>query len=35
MAERCLQRSGFRMTTYDFGARDLWVQAVIVAERAS
>ena len=35
MAERALQRSGFRMTGYDFGASDLWIQAVIVAEKAA
>lgn len=33
MAKRYLDRAGFRMTTYDFGATDLWIQAVIVAER--
>lgn len=33
MARRMLERSGFRLTSYDFGAHDLWVQAVIVAER--
>ena len=34
MAERALERSGFRMTGYDFGAKDLWIQAVIIGERA-
>ena len=33
MARRILERSGFRIASYDFGARDVWVQAVIVAER--
>jgi dolichol-phosphate mannosyltransferase len=33
MARRILERNRFRLTSYDFGARDLWVQAVIVAER--
>jgi dolichol-phosphate mannosyltransferase len=33
MARRILEAAGFRMTSYDFGARDVWVQAVIVAER--
>lgn len=33
MARRILERSHFRLTSYDFGARDFWVQAVIVAER--
>jgi dolichol-phosphate mannosyltransferase len=35
MAEDYLARSGFRMTSYDFGAKDLWIQAVIVAERTA
>jgi dolichol-phosphate mannosyltransferase len=35
MAASWLERSGFRMTSYDFGAKDLWIQAVIVAERAN
>jgi dolichol-phosphate mannosyltransferase len=35
MAATWLERSGFKMTSYDFGAKDLWIQAVIVAERAS
>jgi len=35
MAASCLERSGFTMTSYNFGAKDLWIQAVIVAERAS
>jgi hypothetical protein len=35
MAANWLERSGFKMTSYDFGAKDLWIQAVIVAERAS
>ncbi|MEO5818702.1 MAG: glycosyltransferase [Gemmatimonadaceae bacterium] len=35
MAAAWLERSGFKMTSYDFGAKDLWIQAVIVAERAS
>ena len=35
MAERYLNLSGFRMTSYDFGAKDLWIQAVIVAERTA
>lgn len=33
MAQTCLEHAGFRMTSYDFGAADLWIQAVIVAER--
>lgn len=33
MAEGLLQRGGFAMKSYDFGAKDLWIQAVIVAER--
>ena len=35
MAKRCLEQSGFRLESYDFGAKDLWIQAVIVAERAA
>jgi hypothetical protein len=35
MADGYLKRSGFRMTSYDFGAKDLWIQAVIVAERTA
>ena len=35
MAARCLEQSGFAMTSYNFGAKDLWIQAVIVAERAA
>jgi hypothetical protein len=35
MAASWLERSGFTMTSYDFGAKDLWIQAVIVAERAN
>ncbi len=35
MAASWLERSGFTMTSYDFGAKDLWIQAVIVAERAT
>jgi dolichol-phosphate mannosyltransferase len=35
MAEGYLERSGFRMASYDFGAKDLWIQAVIVAERTA
>ena len=35
MAARCLEQSGFTMTSYNFGAKDLWIQAVIVAERAA
>ena len=35
MAASYLERSGFTMTSYDFGAKDLWIQAVIVAERAT
>lgn len=33
MAEDYLKRSGFTIAAYDFGAADLWIQAVIVAER--
>ena len=35
MAEGLLRQGGFNMTSYDFGAKDLWIQAVIVAERAA
>lgn len=35
MAESCLERGGFTLRSYDFGAKDLWIQAVIVAERAA
>ncbi|MES2179432.1 MAG: glycosyltransferase [Gemmatimonadota bacterium] len=35
MAEDCLRRAGFRMMSYSFGFVDLWIQAVIVAEKAS
>ncbi len=35
MAARALVRSGFRLASYDFGAVDLWIQAVIVGERAA
>ena len=34
MAANVLERAGFRMLSYDFGAADLWIQAVVVAERA-
>ena len=34
MAEGLLRDGGFTMTSYDFGAKDLWIQAVVVAERA-
>lgn len=34
MAERILAAAGFQMISYDFGMVDLWIQAVIVAERA-
>lgn len=34
MAERILTAAGFQMISYDFGIVDLWIQAVIVAERA-
>jgi len=33
MAERCLARSGFRVLSYDFGSKDLWIQAAIVATK--
>ncbi|MEK7401587.1 MAG: glycosyltransferase [Gemmatimonadota bacterium] len=33
MAERCLARSRFKIVSYDFGARDLWIQAAIVAQK--
>jgi dolichol-phosphate mannosyltransferase len=33
MADGLLRQGGFTMTSYDFGARDLWIQAVVVAER--
>ena len=33
MAARYLERAGFRLIAYDFGATDLWIQAVVVAER--
>ena len=35
MAEGYLERSGFRMISFDFGATDLWIQAVIVAQRTA
>ena len=35
MAEELLRDGGFTVTSYDFGATDLWIQAVIVAERAA
>ena len=35
MAEELLRRGGFTVTSYDFGVKDLWIQAVIVAERAA
>ncbi|MEP6729460.1 MAG: glycosyltransferase [bacterium] len=35
MAQRCLEQNGFRLKSYDFGAKDLWIQAVVVAERAT
>ena len=35
MAEGLLRSGGFNVTSYDFGAKDLWIQAVIVAERAA
>ena len=35
MAEELLRDGGFTVTSYDFGAKDLWIQAVIVAERAA
>jgi ubiquinone/menaquinone biosynthesis C-methylase UbiE len=35
MATSYLERNGFTMTSYDFGAKDIWIQAVIVAERAT
>ncbi|CAN5254663.1 hypothetical protein BH09GEM1_BH09GEM1_44890 [soil metagenome] len=35
MAEGLLRDGGFTMTSYDFGAGDLWIQAVVVAERAA
>ena len=35
MAEDLLRQGGFTMMSYDFGAKDLWIQAVIVAERAA
>ena len=34
MAERILAAAGFQMISYDFGMVDLWIQAVIVAQRA-
>jgi len=34
MAEHCLARSGFRVISYDLGAKDLWIQAAIVAAKA-
>jgi SAM-dependent methyltransferase len=34
MATRILTTAGFQMISYDFGMVDLWIQAVIVAERA-
>jgi dolichol-phosphate mannosyltransferase len=34
MAQRYFEQNGFRMTSYDFGAKDLWIQAVVVAERS-
>lgn len=33
-AESVLARAGFRLTDYEFSARDFWVQAVVVAEKA-
>jgi len=35
MAERCLERSGFRVDSYDFGASDLWIQAAVVATKVA
>lgn len=35
MAERCLVRSGFALTSYAFGAGDLRIQAAIVGQRGS
>ncbi|MEP7002576.1 MAG: hypothetical protein ABI969_18945, partial [bacterium] len=35
MAQRVFEDNGFRMTSYDFGAKDLWIQAVVVAERSN
>ena len=32
---RALERAGFTMTSYDFGATDLWIQAVVVGQRLS
>ena len=32
MAERHLTQNGFRLVSYDFGAKDIWIQAVIVAK---
>ncbi len=34
MAEHALERSGFRLVSYDFGAKDIWIQAAIVASKA-
>ncbi|MDB4915677.1 MAG: methyltransferase protein [Gemmatimonadetes bacterium] len=34
MAERIFHDGGFTLTSYDFGAKDLWIQAVVVAERS-
>ena len=34
MAERVLGCSRFRLVSYDFGAKDLWIQAAIVAEKS-
>jgi dolichol-phosphate mannosyltransferase len=33
MAEAHLSRAGFRVESYDFGAKDLWIQAAIVARK--
>ncbi|MCU1349384.1 MAG: methyltransferase protein, partial [Acidobacteria bacterium] len=35
MAEGLLRQGGFTITSYDFGAKDLWIQAVVVAERVA
>jgi len=34
-AEEMLTRAGLRLTRYEFGPRDFWVQAILVAERAA
>jgi dolichol-phosphate mannosyltransferase len=34
MAEQCLERAGFRLVSYDFGAKDVWIQAAIVASKS-